>query len=104
MRYRTFAMHAPNMNKYINRIKKVEDNYLTESALINIGLIALNEKEDDSDDEYGMLGPNSSYKITHIGLHNKKIRRNKQFSNCYFRKKIIFRQKRRRSTNDSTTI
>ena len=47
MRYRTFAMHAPNMNKYINRIKKVEDNYLTESALIHIGLIALNEKEDD---------------------------------------------------------
>ena len=103
MRYRTFAMHAPNMNKYINRIKKVEDNYLTESALINIGLIALNEKEDDSDNEYGMLGPNSSYKITNIGLNNKRIRGNKLISNSYFRKKIYFRHKRRRSS-DSMVI
>ena len=103
MRYRAFAMNAPNMNKYINRIKKVENNYLTESALFHIGLIALNEEANNSDDEYGMLGPNAAYKITNIELRNKRARRNK-ISNCYFRKKIFFHHKRRRSSNDSTTI
>ena len=98
MRYRTFGMSAPNMNKYINRIKKVEENYLTESTLIHIGLIALKEEE-DSEDEYGMLGPNASYKITNIGLNNKRIRGNKLFTNSYFRKKISFRHKRRRSSD-----
>ena len=98
MRYRTFGMSAPNMNKYINRIKKVEENYLTESTLIHIGLIALKEEE-DSEDEYGMLGPNASYKITNIGLNNKRIRGNKLITNSYFRKKISFRHKRRRSSD-----
>ena len=82
MRFRSIGVCASNITDYLTHIKEVEDNYINESTLAHLGFISL--KENNNND--GLLGPNSLYKLKIIKEQKRKKR--KRVKCC--RKKLFF--------------
>ena len=93
MRFRSIGVCASNITDYLTHIKEVEDNYINESTLAHIGFISLK----DNNNNGGLLGPNSFYKLT----KTKDQRRKKRKKVKYYRKKLFFYHKKKFSTNNT---
>ncbi len=102
MRFRSIGVSASSKEEYLEKIKEQENSYIEQSTLAHIGFISIDEKKDLSD-EYDLLGPKSNYKIKNIKrirINRRKKNRKRISSIQYFKKKIIFRHKRKRINSE----
>ena len=105
MRFRSFGVSASNMEEYISKLKVQESEYIEESILSHLNFISLEPKineEDESSDDYALLGHKSSYRIQKLNFRKKrrKRRRRRINSNQFFKKKIYFHRKRKRLNSE----
>ena len=99
MRFRSFGVSASNMEEYISKLKVQESEYIEESILSHLNFISLEPKineEDESSDDYALLGHKSSYRIQKLNFRKKRRKRRRINSNKFFRKKNYFHSKRKR--------
>ncbi len=103
MRFRSFGVSASNMEEYISKLKVQESEYIEESILSHLNFISLEPKineEDESNDDYALLGHKSSYRIQKLNFRKKRRKRRRINSNQFFRKKIYFHRKRKRLNSE----
>ena len=99
MRFRSIGASASNIGDYLTKIKEEEDKYIYESILSHIKFISLEESKKG----YGLLGPNSIYKLT--TLKNQGKRRRKKILKSHYRKKVYFHhQKFNIDSNDENIL